>query len=511
MYVGDLTRRTFIGAASAASVATVAACSEPVSSTPSVQPSASPVVVPATVGKPTKKWFISGGRRAPAQLIEAYTPDTSVLPGTPVPIHVSTSAPEWTIQVFRIGDYEGLGGTRLQTLGPFPGQKYTGKTSVDSQTKSVRADWPSAVSVDTTGWEPGFYLLHAVADGKRTEIPVVVRTADVTDRVAVIASVTTWQAYNLWGGRSLYQSAAGGFEDRSYAVSTNRPFDRTGRGLIYAFEVPAVRVAEESGVPLAYLTNVDLSLAPEQLNGAAGAVSTGHDEYWSVPYRNSLAKLRDEGGNLAFLGANTGYWRVRVADSGPDAGQLITCYKSAALDPVKNSRRTTARWRDAPKAQPENTVVGQLYDAFPANGALEIRDPGFFLFDGTDVSAGDTFPGLLGPETDRYYDLSTTPHPLQIPALSELIGKGNKTWSTMTYYTNDAGAGVVSTGTMGWCRSLPRPRKIDGIPAKTTAFAKQVTLNIFQQAAAGPMGTAHPAVDDSADVNLPKTNTTGAA
>ncbi len=350
-----------------------------------------------------------------------------------------------------------------------------------------------------------------MAKKKRTEIPIVVRTADIGDTVAVVASVTTWQAYNLWGGRSLYRNEGGGFDGRSYAVSTHRPFDKTGRSLLYAFEIPVVRVAEQSGVPLSYLTNIDLSLTPELLDGARGAVSTGHDEYWSVPYRDSLARFRDAGGNLAFLGANTGYWRVRVNDSGPDAGQLITCYKSAALDPVKDSRQTTTRWRDQPRPQPENTVVGQLYDAYPANGALEIRDPDFFLFDGTGVSQGTTFPGLLGPETDRYYDLATTPRPLQIPALSELIGKGNKTWSTMTYYTNDAGAGVFSTGTMGWCRSLPRATTVPGIPQSTTDFAKSVTLNLFNQMAAGPMGLEHPAVDDSRDVNLPKTNTTGAA
>lgn len=492
-----------------AGVATLAACGQSTGS--SGEPIAEPQVEQTPGGKPTKSWFIKASKRAPASLIEAYTPNTSVLPGELIPIHVSTSANDWSIEVFRIGDYDGLGGAKMQTLGPFPGQEHKDQTSVDEQTKAVRADWPSAVAVDSAGWEPGFYLLHAIAKGKKTEIPVVVRTADVADRVAVIASVTTWQAYNLWGGRSLYNNVGGGFDGRSYAVNTNRPFDEKGRGKIYAFEIPVVRVAEESGVPLAYLTNIDLSLAPEQLAGAVGAVSTGHDEYWSVPYRNALATLRDNGGNLAFLGANTGYWRVRVSDSGPDAGQIVTCYKSAALDPVKNSRQTTARWRDEPKPEPENTVVGQLYDAFPASGALEIRDPDFFLFDGTGVSAGTKFPGLLGPETDRYYDLSTTPRPMQIPALSELLGKGKPTWSTITYYTNDAGAGVVSTGTMAWCRSLPRPRTIAGIPAETTEFAKRVTINIFQQSAAGPMGKEHPAVDDSRDVNLPKTNTTGAA
>ncbi len=119
---------------------------------------AEPQVVATPGGEPTKQWFIKTSKRAPADLIEAFTPLTSVLPGDLIPIHVSTSADEWSIEVFRIGDYDGLGGAKMEGLGPFPGQSYS-ETSVDSDTKAVKADWPSAVAVNTDGWEPGFYLL----------------------------------------------------------------------------------------------------------------------------------------------------------------------------------------------------------------------------------------------------------------------------------------------------------------------------------------------------------------
>lgn len=465
---------------------------------------------PANVGKGTKAWFIKSGKRAASSLLEAYSPLSSALPGDAVPIHTSTTADEWTLEVFRIGDYEGLGGVRIAQLGPFPGEKQSGPKQI-SDTRTMVAQWPVSTEVDTTGWAPGFYLMHAIAKGKRTEIPLVVRSATTKDAVAMIASATTWQAYNQWGGRSLYGNTSGNMAERSYAVSFDRPYDRRGRGLLYAFEIPIMRVAEEAGVPLAYLTNIDVTLNPNVLEGAKAAVSTGHDEYWSVPYRDAMDRLRDNGGNLAFFGANGCYWRVRIPDSGNDAGTLVTCYKSAALDPVKDSRQTTVRWRDAPHAKPENMVIGQLYDAFPAAGALKVRDADFFLFADTGASEGSSYAGLIGPETDRYYDVKTTPRPMQIPALSEFTSRGKKSWSTITYYTTESGAGVFATGTMGWVRALPRPIKLPEVPTSSTVFAKQVTLNVLREMAKGPLAASHPAVNDSKDVELPTTNTTGSA
>ena len=465
---------------------------------------------PANEGKGTTDWFIKNSQRAPASLIEAYSPMSSALPGDRVPIHTSTSAKEWRLEAYRIGDYEGLGGARIAQFGPFPGSKYGGPKQVGS-TKTMVAAWPVATEIDTTGWPPGLYLLHAIAGNKRTEIPLVIRSASADGAVAVIGSATTWQAYNLWGGKSLYGGEAGEMGDRSYAVSFDRPYDEKGRTLLYAFEIPIARVAEEAGVPLAWMTNIDITLSPTLLDGAKAAASTGHDEYWSIPYRDALTRLRDAGGNLAFFGANACYWRVRIASEGDDAGKLVTCYKSAELDPVKNSPQTTARWRDSPYPKPENMIIGQLYDAFPATGALTVRDPDFFLFADTGASKDSSYPGLIGPETDRFYDVKTTPRPIEIPAVSEFTSRGKKTWSTVTYYTTDSGAGVFATGTMGWVRALPRPNKIGGIPARSTAFAKQVTLNVFKEMAKGPLAESHPAIDDSKSVSLPTTNTTGSA
>ncbi|MDP3972174.1 MAG: hypothetical protein Q8P61_04590, partial [Candidatus Nanopelagicales bacterium] len=221
-------------------------------------------------------------------------------------------------------------------------------------------------------------------------------------------------------------------------------------------------------------------------------------------------RLRDRGGNLAFAGANAGYWRVRLAETANGPGRRIVCYKSAGLDPRKAAKDTTARWRDDPHPQPENEVVGMLYDAFPAKGNMRITDPDFFLFEGTGVREGQTLLNLVGDESDRYYPREDTPRPIQLPAVSPVTCRGNQTWSTMSYYTTQSGAGVFATGTMNWTRTLPRT---DGSTGDKSAkdFVFQVTQNLMREMAEGPMARRNPARDDSQRVQLPAHNTSGAA
>ena len=140
--------------------------------------------------------------------------------------------------------------------------------------------------------------------------------------VALVAPVTTWQAYNQWGGYSLYAGADG--DSRSHAVSFDRPYNgATGANDYRTAAIPIIVRAEQSGVPLSYFTNIDLHTREHALDGARGYVSMGHDEYWTTAMREAVARARDAGTNLAFLGANTMYWRVRLEPSTTGPARLV--------------------------------------------------------------------------------------------------------------------------------------------------------------------------------------------
>jgi hypothetical protein len=258
------------------------------------------------------------------------------------------------------------------------------------------------------------------------------------------------------------------------------------------FDIPVARFADETGVDHVWFTNADIAREPSLLAGARGVVSTGHDEYWSQSYRRALITARDSGSDLAFLGANAGYWRVQLKDD------EVYCAKDSGIQP-KN-----IRWRDLGK--PESAVVGALYDAFPVSGPMVIREPDFVLFDGIRTRAGAAYPGLIGTETDRYYPGHQTPTRIEVPTLSPVTCRGTKTWSTMTYYSVDSGAGVFASGTMNWTRSLSGPSRQKGITKTSSDFSRAVTANLLEKMNDGSLPAARRDVP-----SLPDVNTSGAA
>ncbi len=437
---------------------------------------------------PTARW--RAGKVAPAALLSAYAND-SVAIGEPLQLHVSAAA-EWRASVYRIGYFAGKGATKVaEVQGP---KKVHGGRTVDPSTRAVSVDWPVVAEVDTTGWISGLYTVVVRTKDGGTNIPFVVRGGAAAGKVAIIAASMTWQAYNVWGGASLYRSLGGDFGGRSYAVSYSRPYDHSlwGAPIAMGFDVPVARFADEVGIDHVWFTNADIARDPGLLDGAAGVVSTGHDEYWPMSYRRALIRARDAGSPLAFLGANAGYWRVGLR------GDEVYCAKDAAIQP-KN-----IRWRD--QGKPESAVVGALYDAFPVSGPMVIREPDFGLFDGIKVSKGTALPGLIGIETDRYYPGYQTPAQIEVPTLSPVTCRGKGTWSTMTYYGVDSGAKVFASGTMNWTRSLTGPSAKKSITGASSDFSRAVTANLLEGMADGSLPEARRDVP-----KLPDYNTSGAA
>jgi hypothetical protein len=319
--------------------------------------------------------------------------------------------------------------------------------------------------------------------------------------------VTTWQAYNEWGGHSLYKGPDG--DRRSWRVSFDRPYFAGGLGELGFASFPVVREAERTGAPLAYLTNIDLHTRPRVLDGAHGYVSTGHDEYWTPRMRRTVERARDGGTNLAFLAANTMYWRIRLEGSPTGAARRVVGYRSdAALDPAHDAAPAdvTARWRDAPHADPEHRLVGMLYECFPAYADFRVVTPHWWGFAGTGVRRGTTFAGLVGDEADRVYPIPGTPRPLQVLSHDEYSCGGAGTSAQSTYYTHPSGAGVVSVGTLRWTCTLTGSCFGTAMAPRTVRFVQQVTRNIVREFARGPVGSRHPARDNVAEFDLPTTN-----
>ncbi len=173
-------------------------------------------------------------------------------------------------------------------------------------------------------------------------MPVTVRSATTAGKVVLKSCVATWQAYNTWGGYDLYKGPGESYGNRSLAVSLDRPYDLNGADMFLTYERNVVKLAESLGLPLAYATGMDIAADPHLLDGASALISPGHDEYWTPGERANVTAARDAGVNLAFLGANAMFRRIRLDAARPGRSSATR----PATPRIRSTGRTT-RWSPA--------------------------------------------------------------------------------------------------------------------------------------------------------------------
>jgi hypothetical protein len=308
----------------------------------------------------TQAWAIGGAR---SQDVEAYLSETDVLPGQAVHIHVSTRE-RYRIMVYRLGWYGGSGGrlvacAQADCISDEQGSVYS-VPSPEPGTYRVVAGWPVTDSIQIPADAvSGYYLAQVVlttgsAHGRAATVPFVVRPPEAQrSAVLVQVPVNTWEAYNAWGGHSLYDVNSVN-KQRANHVSFDRPYTVSARALLN-LEIPLVRFLEREHVDVSYQTDVDTDLSPSSLLAHRLVITSGHDEYWTKQMRDAFDRARDLGTNLAFMSSNTGYWQVRYEDG----GRTIVGYKDANLDPITDPALKTVKFRDL--GRPECELEGVMF------------------------------------------------------------------------------------------------------------------------------------------------------
>lgn len=427
--------------------------------------------------------------------IEGFAERTSINSGDPINLDVSTSAPTFRAEAYRMGYYHGSG-ARLIWSSPDTAGARQAKPSFTSNVNMIEAHWAPSLTVATQGWPEGDYLFKLVAStGKQHYVPLTVRNDSSTSAYVILNAVTTWQAYNLWGGYSLYEGKNGNgsdFDHRSRIVSFDRPYTLgDGAGDFLGLEFPLVSLTESLGLDVSYLTDVDIHQRPEALLARRAVLSLGHDEYYSLKMRNALQTARDQGVNLAFLGANAIYRHIRFEPSpiGPDRHQID--YKSAGGDPLygKDDADVTVSWRDPPNNDPESQIIGNFYQCNPVRADMVIVDPANWLFAGTGVVAGQRLHDVVGSEYDRYDARVPGPSNVEILAHSPLTCHGRADFADATYYSATSGAGVFAAGTIDFVGHMDANCQPEGCPGRVLGKVIQNLLSAF---GAGPAGLVHP-------------------
>lgn len=479
-------------------------------------------------GSPSSEWDVKNGYAGDPS-IQGFATDISVNRGTTVYFKINTSASAYTIDIYRIGYYGGMGAHKVTTIRPSatlpqtqpPCATDTTVGLIDCGTWAVSASW--AVPATATS---GVYFAHLIRQdtGADSHIIFIVRNDSSNSAILFQTADETWEAYNYYGLGSVYSQATPIWDlaGRSLKVSYNRPFytrnfQQENDTYIFGPEFAMIQWLEQNGYDVTYFTGVDAARYGNLIKNHKVYMDTGHDEYWSGPHRANVQAARDAGVNLAFFGGNQMFWKTRwenSIDGSNTPNRTLVCYKETlAFAKIDPSPTWTGTWRDftlSPPSDgglPENNLMGTLFmvnGTGPDNdGSLQIQVP---AADGkmrfwrnsavANLSPNQTYTlpsGTLGYEWDEDVDngyrpaglfhLSTTTHTLTSDLLLDAgatYGAGTATHH-MTLYRAPSGALVFSAGTIDWSWALndnhDNPFAFD--PPPPDLNAQQATVNMF--------------------------------
>jgi DNA-binding beta-propeller fold protein YncE len=409
--------------------------------------------------------------------IEGYTSLISAHTGDEVSVMMradKSRTVHWS--VYRIGWYGGAGARLIVDGDDVPAQEQPACPR-DPRTSAISCAWPPAFSFGVgADWVSGLYLVRLDADTLSQWLPLVI-TDDRPADLLVQLPVTTWQAYNSWGGESLYTDASGTMPNgAAVRVSFDRPYTFTIDWTILDREVHFIRFAEKYGYDVTYTTNLDVAAGGwEKIFERGAFVDIGHDEYWSKRERNAVEAARDLGVPILFFGANDAYYKTRWDEPPMQRPRSFTCYK-LGVDPVAGDD-ATGIYRM--QKRPESGLIGEMYDSWVyRNFSWVVSNEHHWLFEGTGLHNGDSIPLLVGDEYDRT-SVACAPENLQVAARSPVVDSSGRPRVAETLSWHAAsGALVFAAGTIDWVDGLGSERMYDPRVERMTANVLKAALGL---------------------------------
>lgn len=437
----------------------------------------------------------------PSPWIDCYAYPPSVAQGDSIGIYVSTDAPAFDLRIRRDSPHSGIrlsAGAipgREQPVRPAPWENGCGWGA--SYTVAIPPDWPSGVYL--CDLSVGTQVLGHALFTVREDQP------GSTSAILFQNSISTWQAYNGWGGKSLYEFNSTD-SLRAHAVSFERPYGQSlGLGDYTYAERPFVHWLDAQGIPVEFCTDLDTHADPRLLDEYTLLLVVGHDEYWSLEQRDHVETFVARGGNVGIFGGNTCWWQVRIS---PRLDRII-CYKDKMLDPLHgvDDARVTVQWAAEPVSRPENHLTGvswrnggfvNAFGWFPASagyGGYQAYHTDHWVFAGTGLENGDVFgraATIVGYETDGALMAWSSGLPFatgvdETPVSYRILGLSPASWGHATMGIHTSGGMVFNAATIDWAHGLAS----DPVVATIT---RNVLARLSPRVAVEPPGPPGPAL-----------------
>ena len=382
----------------------------------------------------------------------------------------TTPARAYTIEIYRIGDYNGAGGRLMMTSA-----SQTGVTQpdcpMDADTGMFECAWSASYALTVpSNWVSGLYVAKLVRDDDyQSHIGFVVRDDARQADILAPNPVLTMLAYNNYPadgrGKSTYDYNSGGepivagFGLRAIKVALNRPMKF--RGLIDTSFLTA-QWLEKNGYDVKYTDDIDIHQRASQLLEPKAIVISGHNEYWTREMRNAYDQARDAGVSLAVLSANDGYWQVRLeSDGAGDANRRMVAYKDHGNGPLRDPIADPAQrtWTFRALNRPEQALMGAQYIGYRDNTVvpLVVANADHWAYAGTGVTDGQAIPNVIGVE------VNTIQNQFAQPASGWSVVLGASPFDTIdvglvdaqtTLYRAPSNACVFNAGSLTWGEAL---------------------------------------------------------
>lgn len=420
-----------------------------------------------------------------------YSNSLSVKQGEKLKFYISTGRSSYNIKIYKLG---------IETVLVYTSPQLTGTIQpVPSNSYAAGCNWQKSFEMTIpAAWQPGVYkAVFPVTDGTSNEIIFVVKSSVYSSHsnIVVILSTNTWQAYNNWGGKSLYDyNSTNGV--KAVKVSFNRPFSIDGIWDYYRWSEDFIKWAEENNYQLEFAVDTDLDADPNFLSNYKVAAYIGHDEYFTRDERRQVENFVADGKKLIILSGNTMWWQIRFEDN----LKTMVCYKSAEADPLTGIQDSlvTVSFFNHPVNDPENKIIGVSYrqGGFVNNQGYLPASEGYtdyaafnthhWVFNGTGLKEGDEYGydgKIVGVEVDgvnfsfqngipKPSGGDGTPSNFRILSLSpafntEGFGDGH---STAGIYLTPNGGAVFNASTTNWTNGL-----------RVDSRVSRITKNVFNQ------------------------------
>lgn len=447
---------------------------------------------------------VGGVARGP---VAGYVAEPAISPGHIQRVYVDAPGTRSVrIRIFRIGWYGGAGGREVLVSDALRAVRQP-PCAHNFRTGLTECDWHPTLSFRIPSALPsGVYIVGLSSRRGERDCLFVVTSSTPRPLLAQLPT-STYEAYNAWGGDSLYPGGADRVgitgTTQGVEVSYDRPYDSdTGAGQFFARDVAMVWFLERYGYPVAYTTSESVDADPAQLRGHRALLDFGHSEYWSLRQAAAFARARDHATSLVFLSSDTMAWKVRYAPASRAASQAgrpsqtIVAYKEyGSRDPDR--RDPTGRFGNGGAPITGSAYAGCITPRLPAAGPPTYRyypwipAPGLrpgWLFAHTGVTTATEIPGIVGYELDARTAAS--------PSGAETIGTGvgacmpgepgepvatfGRNLAQTTLYTAHSGALVFSAGTLGWELGLePVPSASPSAPRAPDPRVVAMTRNLL--------------------------------